>query len=251
VPHFGGQNLGMSSRSEALLDRIADFLKFISNTQSYWFTLNTSYDHGCHLTNRSRLDQKEYEAVLIVAGLANYTRFGFQIKAGTWRKFLGGHWFVADGCTIELAQKRLDLNAYINGTPPSRLTRRDFYVVRIGNKSEDSPNKIEEQIGRDGQLITPPPRLNGLTLKTQSFRQIADPYVWNFLVENNTDDDKDESLSSSSTAVKTTTSSSLLPPPGVPPVPANKKRKLNEDTSSNKDSMSSTDYYPNLSRALG
>ena len=68
----------MSSRSEALLDHIADFLKFISNTQSYWFTLNTSYDHGCHLANRFCLDQKEYEAVLIVTGLANYTRFGFQ-----------------------------------------------------------------------------------------------------------------------------------------------------------------------------
>ena len=105
----------MSSRSEALLDHIADFLKFISNTQSYWLTLITSYDHGCHLANRFRLDQKEYEAVLIVAGLANYTRFGFQIKANMWRKFLGGHRFVVDGCTIELAQKRLDLNAYING----------------------------------------------------------------------------------------------------------------------------------------
>jgi hypothetical protein len=39
----------MSSRSEALLDHIADFLKIISNTQSFWFTLDTSYNHGCHL----------------------------------------------------------------------------------------------------------------------------------------------------------------------------------------------------------
>ena len=62
----------MSLRSEALLDHIADFLKFISNTQSYWFTLNTSYDHGCHLANRFRLDPDEYEALLIVAGLVVY-----------------------------------------------------------------------------------------------------------------------------------------------------------------------------------
>ena len=32
----------------------------------------------------------KYEALLIVAGLASYTRFGFQIKAGAWSKFLGG-----------------------------------------------------------------------------------------------------------------------------------------------------------------
>jgi hypothetical protein len=36
------------------------------------------------------LDPGEYEALLIVTGLASYTRFGFQIKAGAWSKFLGG-----------------------------------------------------------------------------------------------------------------------------------------------------------------
>ena len=72
------------------MDHIANFLKFISSAQSFWFLLNTSYDHGCHLASRFRLDPDEYEALLIVAGLASYTRFGFQIKADAWRKFLGG-----------------------------------------------------------------------------------------------------------------------------------------------------------------
>jgi hypothetical protein len=71
----------MSLSSEALLDHIADFLKFISSAQSFWFSLNTSYNHGCHLASRFRLDPDEYEALLIIAGLASYTRFGFQIKA--------------------------------------------------------------------------------------------------------------------------------------------------------------------------
>jgi hypothetical protein len=140
----------MSLRSEALLDHIANFLKFISSTQSFWFLLDTSYNHGCHLASRFRLDPDKYEALLIVAGLASYTRFGFQIKASAWRKFLGGRRFVIDNCAIEFEQKKIDLDAYINGTPPSRLQRRKLYVVRIGNKSEQSHNKIEEQIGRDG-----------------------------------------------------------------------------------------------------
>ena len=71
----------MFLRSEALLDHIADFLKFIPSTQLFWFTLNTSYDHGCHLASCFRLDPEDYDALLIVAGLASYTRFGFQIKA--------------------------------------------------------------------------------------------------------------------------------------------------------------------------
>ena len=54
----------MSSRSEALLDHIADFLKFISSAQSFWFLLNTCYNYGCHLTNRFRLDPNEYKVVL-------------------------------------------------------------------------------------------------------------------------------------------------------------------------------------------
>jgi hypothetical protein len=76
----------MSSSSEALLDHIGNFLKFISSAQSFWFLLNTRYDHGCHLVNRFRLDPDEYEALLIVAGLAHYTRFGFAMKPTAWSK---------------------------------------------------------------------------------------------------------------------------------------------------------------------
>ncbi len=34
----------MPSSSESVLDHIAEYLKFISEAQSFWFTLNTSYD---------------------------------------------------------------------------------------------------------------------------------------------------------------------------------------------------------------
>ena len=80
----------MSQCSQSILDQIADFLKFISNTQSFWFTLNTSYDHGCHLTNRFCLEPNDYEVLLVVAGLAHYTRFGFAMMPTAWSKFLGG-----------------------------------------------------------------------------------------------------------------------------------------------------------------
>ncbi len=106
--------------------------------------------------------------LLVVASLVHYTQFGFAMKPAAWRKFLGGHWFASDDCEMELYQKKIDLDAYINGTPPSQLKQRGFYVVRIGNKTEQSPNKIEEQMGQDGQLITPPSQLNGIGIKTQT-----------------------------------------------------------------------------------
>ncbi len=34
----------MPLSSESVLDHIAEYLKFVSNAQSFWFTLNTSYD---------------------------------------------------------------------------------------------------------------------------------------------------------------------------------------------------------------
>ena len=140
----------MFQSSQFNLDHITDFLKFISNTQSFWFTLDTSYNHGCHLANRFRLELNDYKVLLIVAGLASYTIFGFAVKPTAWSKFLRGHRFASDDCEIELTSKMIDLDAYIDRTPPSWLKRKKFHVFRIGNKTEQSPNKIEEQKGQDG-----------------------------------------------------------------------------------------------------
>ena len=80
----------MSQSSQSILDHIAEMLRFISNTQSFWFTLDTSYNHGCHLANRFCLEPNDYEVLLVVVGLAHYTRFGFAMKPTDWSKFLGG-----------------------------------------------------------------------------------------------------------------------------------------------------------------
>ena len=106
------------------------------------------------------------------------------MKQTAWSKFLGGHQFANDDCEIKFDSKKIDLDAYIDGTPPSRLKQKKVYIVRIGNKTERPPNKIEEQMGQDGRLITTPPRLNGIGIKTQSFRRIVEPFIWNYLVEN-------------------------------------------------------------------
>ncbi len=43
--HFGLQILAMSRSYESVLDDIAEYLRFLSKAQSFWFTLNSSYDH--------------------------------------------------------------------------------------------------------------------------------------------------------------------------------------------------------------
>jgi hypothetical protein len=80
----------MPTRSELIVDHIADYLQFLSSAQSFWFMLNTSYDHCCHLANQFRLDPEDYKVLLIVAGLASYMQFGITIKINptAWREFL-------------------------------------------------------------------------------------------------------------------------------------------------------------------
>ncbi len=146
----------MSTRSASILDHIADFLRFIANIQSFWFMLDTSFDYGCHLSKRFH-------------GLASDGRYGFNMKPDAWSEFITGHRFVTNNCLIDLVQKQMDIDAYINGTTPSRKNRPKFHAIRIGNKTGQSADKIEDQRGRDRRLLTAPPQLNGLGMKCQSF----------------------------------------------------------------------------------
>jgi hypothetical protein len=52
----------MPERSDTVLSHMANHLQFLASAQSFWFTLDTSYDHGCHLARRLRLNPEEYEA---------------------------------------------------------------------------------------------------------------------------------------------------------------------------------------------
>jgi hypothetical protein len=110
----------MSLTSESVLDHIADYLRFLSNAPSFWFMLNTSYDHGCHLATQFCLEPNNFEVLLIVAGLVLFTRFGFAMKPKAWRQFLGGHQFALDDAAIKFDQKQPDLDAYIDGMLPSQ-----------------------------------------------------------------------------------------------------------------------------------
>ncbi len=61
------------------------------------------------------MELSDYEVLLVVAGLASYTRLGFAIKPTAWRKFLSGHRFSVDDSNIEFVQKKVDIDAYIDG----------------------------------------------------------------------------------------------------------------------------------------
>ena len=99
---------------------------------------------------------KDYEYLLVAADLAHIDkRWGFSIKMMKWRLFLEGHWFTTINCdgTFEVDTKKLDLNAFIKGTP--KINKERLYFLRIGILKASSHRKIEMQKDtNDGRMIS-------------------------------------------------------------------------------------------------
>jgi hypothetical protein len=179
-----------------LLEHLAEHMMYLSAASSFWFNLNSSYDHDSHLSKRLGMSPQDYEYLLVAANLAQfYPKWGFSIKILKWKLFLEGHHFLTINCMgkMEVSSKKLDLNAYVNGTKPTKNMEK-CHFNQIGVLYADSPRKIEMQKYSDGRLIVDPPRLNGLRIKQQSFRKLIEPFVWNYIIEKDLNEEDDSSI---------------------------------------------------------
>jgi len=76
---------------------------------------------------------KDYEYLLVAADLVHFQkRWGFSINIMKWKLFLEGHRFTTIKCdgTFEVDTKKLDLNAFIEGTP--KINSERLYFLWIG-----------------------------------------------------------------------------------------------------------------------
>jgi hypothetical protein len=156
-----------------LLDHLAEHIRYLSTASSFWFSVNSGYDHGCQLSKRMGMSPQDYEYLLVAAHLAHFhQKRGFSIKKVNWKLFLEGHRFAKTNCTgtFEVDLKKLDLNACINRVSPKHRLKSHF--IRIDTLHHNSPRKIEMQKYSDGRLIVTPPRLNGLRIKQKMIQKI-------------------------------------------------------------------------------
>ena len=80
------------------------------------------------------MSPQDYEYLLVAANLAQFhPKWGFSIKILKWKLFVEGHQFLTINCmgTMEVSSKKLDLNAYVNGTKPTK-NREKCHFIRIG-----------------------------------------------------------------------------------------------------------------------
>ena len=121
------------------------------------------------------MSPQDYEYLLMALDLASiHKRWGFSIKVMKWKVFLEGYLFSTINCDgmFEVDTKKMDIHAFIQGEPPKK--RKDITFIRIGVLHANSPRKIEMQKDSNGRLIVIPPRLNGLRIKQQSFKQLTE-----------------------------------------------------------------------------
>ena len=64
-----------------LLDHLAEHMVYLSAASSFWFSLNSSYDHDCHLSKRLGMSPEDYEYLFVDTNLAQFhPKWGFSIK---------------------------------------------------------------------------------------------------------------------------------------------------------------------------
>jgi hypothetical protein len=127
-------------------DHLADHLIYLSSSSSFWFSLNSSYEHDFHLSKQLGMKPKDYEYLLVAADLAHVDkRWGFSIKMMKWMLFLEGHRFTTINCdcTFEVDVKKVDLNAFIDRESPKHWEKVNF--IWIGVLKASSHRKIEMQ----------------------------------------------------------------------------------------------------------
>jgi hypothetical protein len=236
---------------------LANHLIYLSSSSSFWFSLNSSYDHEFHLSKRLGMSPQDYEYLLMALDLARMDkRWGFSIMVMKWKVFLEGYLFSTINCdcdgTFEVDRKKMDIDAFIQGESSNK--RKDIAFIRIGVLHAKSPRKIEMQKDSDGRMIVTPPRLNGLRIKQQSFRQCVEQSKWNYFLDNASeegnddrveDDDEDDDNKDDDDDDENGTSSQYES--------KNKKPKYNApgDDDDSMDNFDMAKSYPHLARALG
>ena len=102
------------------LDHLADHLIHFSSPSSFWFKTQA------HLSKRLGITPQDYEFILVAADLAHFHKsWSFSIEMMKLKLFLDGHLFTTNNCdgTLEVDEKKVDLNAFMKGKPPKHRER--------------------------------------------------------------------------------------------------------------------------------
>jgi hypothetical protein len=64
------------SYDTTILDHLAEYFLYLAAAPSFWFSINSSYDHEFHLSRRFGMAPDDYECILGATNLLNFTKNG-------------------------------------------------------------------------------------------------------------------------------------------------------------------------------
>jgi hypothetical protein len=56
-----------SSYDTTIFDHLAEYFHYLAAAPSFWFSLNSSYDHEFHLSRRLGMSPDDYECIMVAA----------------------------------------------------------------------------------------------------------------------------------------------------------------------------------------
>ena len=121
-----------TSYDGVIIDHLAEHILYLSTASLFWFSLSSSHGHGFHLSQWLGMSPHDYKCLLVAANLAQFhPKWGFIVKIVQWEHFIEGHRFnTSNGMgTFEVDTKKLDLHAFINGTPKQKLVRMPLHLA--------------------------------------------------------------------------------------------------------------------------
>jgi hypothetical protein len=116
-----------------LFDHLAEHMLFLSTATSFWYSLNSNYDHGLHLSQQLGMTLQDNEYLLVAANLVhNHPKWGFTILVYRLKIFFVGCCFYkSDGTgSFEVVSKKFDLDACILGTTPKHKMKVHVFAIR-------------------------------------------------------------------------------------------------------------------------
>jgi hypothetical protein len=115
-----------------VLDQIAKFFLLLSEVPSYWYSINTCFNHAFHLSKQLGMELDGYKALLVAANLACYKGGVFMIIVDKWKLFLKGHHYInlpSDCTPFEVNQIRMVFDGKC----------QLVYIIRIGGRYAGPP----------------------------------------------------------------------------------------------------------------
>ena len=176
-------NIAVRARHE-----IANYLRLISSSPAFWFTINGDQTYGFALCKRLGMGIEDWYSTLVAAGLASIHPSGKLIhEKNQWADYLQSHYFCKMDARSrpQFSEKKIVLHRHVDGTPIQKGDKRiKLLVIRIGCEQNSTPHSFLDQKDNEKKLVQTPPQSNLLRAQQRTFARTMVPMIMEASREN-------------------------------------------------------------------